>query len=40
MAGVVGFHGEVISVELAQPGVRRGAAEASVSDGVERVWAW
>jgi len=35
----VGFHCDVISRELAQRGVRRGAAEASSSGGVQRVCA-
>ena len=37
---VVGFHRDVINCELARRDVRRGAAEASGSCGVERVWAW
>jgi len=40
MAVVVGFHRDVINCELARRDVRRGAAEASGSCGVERVWAW
>ena len=37
MAVVVGFHCDFISCELAQRGVRRGAAEASGSGGVQRM---
>ena len=37
MAVVVGFHGSNVRCELAQRGVRRGVAEASGSDGVQRV---
>jgi len=40
MAVRVGFRCEVISCELVRRGVRRGAAEASGSGGVQRVWEW
>jgi len=40
MAVVVSFYCDIISYELARRGVRRGAAEASGSGGVQRVWAW
>jgi len=36
---VVGSHCDVIGCQLARRGVRRGAVEASGSDGVQRVWA-
>ena len=38
MAIVVDFHCDVVSCELARRGVRRGAAGASGSGGVQRVW--
>jgi len=37
MAVVVGFHGDVISCELARRGVRRVAAEASGSGKIQRM---
>jgi len=39
MATVLGFHSSIISFELARRGVWRGAAKASGSGGVTRVWA-
>ena len=40
MVVVVGFYCDVISCELQRQGVRRGAAEASSSGGIQHVWAW
>ena len=39
-AVLVGFHGDVIGCELARRSVRRGAAEAGGSGGVQHVLAW
>ena len=40
LAVVVGFHCEVVSCRVARRGMRRGAAKASGSGGVQRVRAW
>ena len=37
---IVGFYCHVISCALERRGVRRGAAKASDSGGVQRVWVW
>jgi len=36
--GIEGFRCGIISCEIARRGVQRGAAEASGSGGVQRVW--